>query len=186
MKSHETLTLTYGARPRRQAAIASAARILKVAQVLQGRGEREYEVNLNEEDAEDTIVCSTSSTSVNRKVPIKEVAQLEVDNEEEVTGSAEDMDDDKDEDFEINNEDSDEEGVGIEDDDNVVSEVEGISTERRLRGSRKKPWGYRKQGKRLIDINSNRNYLSVHNACLNVSKSARKVSPIIKTTKRDI
>ena len=184
MKPQETLTLTYGARPRRQAAIAGAARILKVAQVLQGRGGSEHEGDLNEEDAEDTIVCSTSSTSVNKKVLIKKVTQLDLDNEEEeITGSAEEMDDDKDEDFEVNNEDSDEEDVGVEGDDDV-SEVEGMLKERRFHGSRRKPRGdTRKQGKRPIGTNPDRNYLSVHSACLNVSKHGRKVSPKLKLWK---
>lgn len=154
--------------------------------MLQGKGGSEHEGGLNEEDAEDTIICSTSSTSVNKKVLIKKVTQLESDNEEEeIIGSAEEMDDDKDEDFEVNNEDSDEEDVGVEGDD--VSEVEGMLKERRFHGSRKKPRGdIRKQSRRPIGPNFNRNYLPVHSAFLNVSKHGRKVSPKMKLWKRHL
>ena len=152
--------------------------------MLQRKGESEYDVDLNEEDAEDTIVCSTSSTSVNRKVQIENVTQLEVDNEEELTGSAEEVDDDKDEDFEVSNGESDEEDGGIEGDDE--SEVEGKLKERRLGGSRKKSRGdTRKQDKRSIGISSKGFYLSVHRACVNVNKHGRKVSQTKKTVERE-
>ena len=161
--------LTNGGRPRRQAAIAGAARIKETHQESQGvsdEAHEDYNPPENEKEAEGTIVCSTEIAdfgTAKAKVAKKGVAlpAPENDNEsDELVASPDEIDeldeidDDNDEDFEIDREDTEDEDDGVMDGDEGISEIEemGHKEKKRTIARKKGPSRGRKPGKASMNI----------------------------------
>lgn len=147
--------LTIGGRPRRQAAIAGAAKIKEVHQELQDESDEVHEdcnPPGNKAEAEGTIVCSTETADFcisKAKVARKDVALPAPGNgnvDDELIVSPDEIDDDNDEDFEIDREDTEDEDDGVMDGDESISEIEEMGRKEKKRTTARKK-GPSREGK---------------------------------------
>lgn len=158
--------LTNGGRPRRQAAIAGAARIKEVHQKLQGESDEaheDYNPPASEKEVEGTIICSTETAgfgTAKANVVRRGVAPLVLENDDEndeLIASPDEFDDDNDEDFEIDRDDTEDEDDGVMDGDEGISEIEEMrqKEKRRTIFRKKGPSRERELGKNSVLLKRN-------------------------------